>query len=162
MKFFIGIDNSLSGAVAIVDAKGKPMGHMHLSEIEKDEVDEKAVIEFLLDYGCVESNSIAALERPHNFCMGKNAARIMWYCYGKLKACMKWNGYITYFPLSSTWQFDMLGSFPKGDSKKFAEKKVLELYGKPFEKTKKLSGGINDAYLIAEWLRREYLRTTAK
>lgn len=158
MKYFIGIDNSLSGAAGIIDINGKPVAHYHLEEIEKDEVNEKALIQFLENNGCTEDNSVAALERPLNFSIGMNAARIMWFCYGKLKVALQDN-YVTYFPLAVTWQAEMLGVIPKGKSKEYAYNKVNELYGKQFCKTKKQSGGINDAYLIAEWLRREHQRT---
>ena len=153
IEYFVGIDNSLSGAIAIVRLDGSPVAHMAMPQRSKDTVDSDAVLKFMELHGAFEHNCMVALERPHNFSLGSNATRIMWYCFGKLEAMLECSGYHLFTPLSSAWQSVMLGVFPKGKSKEYAEKAILSIYEKPFARTKKEAGGINDAYLIAEWLR---------
>jgi hypothetical protein len=158
IKYFVGIDNSLSGAVAIVDIDGNPVDHMQMPSLPKDdEVDDVKVLKWMQYYELNEDNCIVALERPIKFCKGQNAFRIMWFCFGKLKAAIEITDYTLYCPDAVTWQSEMIGTIPSGKTKEYAHNKVIEIWGKPFEKTKKLSGGVNDAYLIAEWLRRRYL-----
>jgi len=161
IHYFVGIDNSESGAIAIVDIDGNRVAHkqMPMMNNQDNEVDTDELLAFLGGYGCHEDSCIVALEKPHKFAFGKNAARIMWFCYGKVKVAIEMSDLSLYTPLSSDWQPAMLGSFPKGKSKEYAAAKIIELYGAPIEKTKKLSGGVNDAYLIAEWLRRRYKAT---
>ncbi len=159
IEYFVGIDNSESGAIAIIDQHCNPVAHCKMPMVGKNnEVDHRKVLEFIESHGCYEHNCLSALEQPWNFALGKSAARVMWYCFGKLQASLDLQGLNPHYPLSVTWQSPMLGAFPKGKSKEAAAAKVLEIWGKPFAKTKKESGGINDAYLIDEWLRREHQR----
>ncbi len=159
MKFFVGIDNSESGALAIVDSDGNRVAHMLMPMMDNkdNEVDTEAILCFLEDNMCHEDNTLIALEKPHKFTFGRNAARIMWFCFGKVKVAIEMSDYTLYCPLSSDWQPDMLGVVPKGKTKEYAQNAILKLYGEPVAKSKKLSSGLNDAYLIAEWLRLKHL-----
>ena len=159
IEYFVGIDNSHSGAVAMLDALGKVIFTMSMPvgiEEGDEEADYIKIINMIHKHGGGEHNTRTMLEKPHKFAKGINAVRIMWSCYHRIKVGLECNGMRPDCINPSTWQCKMLDVFGDKKSKEWAAKKVDELWGKKFAKTKKECEGINDALLIAEFLRLQH------
>jgi hypothetical protein len=154
---FVGIDNSHSGAIAIITEKGGVVAIVKMPVLE-GEVDYKAVLAFLQNNGCFEHNTRVMLEEPYRFAKGINAVRIMWSCFHRLLVALEMSYLATDRIPPVTWQSKMLDVYGDKQSKKWAAKKVHELHGVTYAKTKKDQEGINDALLIAEFCRRQFLQ----
>ena len=164
----IGIDNgACSGAAVALSAwDGEVLGYTSLPNHKvrnKTELDILGLRDWILSF---ELPPISiAVEEPLHHAPSSQSIRSMALCYGQITglcAGMAW-GYTGV--AVREWQSEMLGKFPKGQSKKFAKKKAEELCKdeqwldprKPRSKTP--HDGIIDAYLIASF---EYQRFNAK
>jgi hypothetical protein len=161
IEYYVGIDNSHSGAIAIITAEGKPVSTM-LMPVNKDfnEVDYQCIIDAIHENGGGEHNTRIMLEEPQKYAAGKNAVRIMWSCFHRILVGLECNGMRPDRILSVSWQSKMLEVFGDSKSKLWAEKRVVEIWGRKFlneYQNKKQREGINDALLIAEFCRRSYL-----
>ena len=160
----LGIDNSLSGALAAIDSFGVVVEYMPMPVRKAvdgdDEVDLNSILQFIQSLPCEDYHSdvIITLERPCKFAKGKAAMQVMWYCFGMIKGMFYNSDYQFYTINPKKWQFEMLGTVPAGKTKEYAEKKILETYGQKFGKTKKIQGGVHDAILIAEYQRQQHLK----
>ncbi len=162
-KIHVGIDNSLSGAVAAIDANSGdvidwiPMP-VRLDADKDKEVDLGKIEQFIHNLPCDDycNDVIITLEKPYMFSKGSKAMQTMWYCYGMIKGRFEHSDYEFYTINPTKWQNAILGTFSSGQSKAVAEAKVLELHGCVFGKTKVIRGGVHDAMLIAEYQRRAF------
>lgn len=155
IEYFVGIDNSHSGAVAMLDADGHVVFAISMP-VTNDEADYQHIINMIHRHRGGEHNTRVMLEEPHKFAKGINAVRIMWSCFQRIKVGFECNGMKPDCINPSTWQCKMLDVFGDKKSKEWAAKKVDEIWHMKFAKTKKACEGINDALLIAEFLRREH------
>lgn len=156
----IGIDNgSCSGAaVAISSWDGAVLGYTRLPNHKvgkKTELDMIGLRDWVLGFKLPPVNII--VEEPLHHAPSSQSMRSMALCYGQITGlctgmAWPWEGLSV-----RQWQKDMLGKFPRGQSKKYALAKAKEL--RPDEqwlatpRSKKPHDGIVDAYLMAA---REY------
>lgn len=162
---FLGIDNSLSGALAAINEKGEYIDSC-MMPIKNDSsglevVDVEAIEEYIIMVASMDGqdymDTIICLERPCFYTQGKNAMRIMWHCFGRIEGRYEISSYPFYTVTAQLWQNKMLGTkVASKESKALAEKKVIEIYGKKFGKTKKEQGAKHDALLIANYIRLEF------
>jgi len=158
-EYFVGIDNSHSGAVAMIDSGGDPVFTM-LMPVRDGEADYEKIINMIHGHHGGEHNTRVMLEEPHKFAKGINAVRIMWSCFQRIKVGLECNGMKPDCILPNQWQYRMLEVYGDKKSKEWAEKRVIELWGDRFTKEYKRKdqrSGVNDALLIAEFCRRSYL-----
>jgi hypothetical protein len=158
-EYYVGIDNSHSGAIAMIDAAGGIVFTM-LMPVTNEEADYERIINQIHGHNGGEHNTRTMLEEPHKFAKGINAVRIMWSCFHRIKVGLECNGMKPDCILPMQWQFPMLEVYGDKKSKEWADKRVIELWGNRFVKeygNKKHRSGVNDALLIAEFCRRSYL-----
>lgn len=152
----VGVDNgACSGAaVAISSWDGAVLGHTRLPNYKngkKTELDMIGFREWVLSFKLPVLRVV--IEEPLHHAPSSQSMRSMALCYGNLGGlctgmCWPWEGVSV-----RQWQKDMLGKFPKGQSKKYALAKANELA--PDEewlattRSKKPHDGIVDAYLMA-------------
>ena len=157
IEYFVGIDNSHSGAMAILDADACVIDFLLMPLNSDCECDYQRLLDLVHFHGGGEHNTRVMLEEPHKFAKGINAVRIMWSCFQRIKVGFECSGMRPDCVNPSTWQCKMLDVFGDKKSKEWAAKKVDELWNRKFAKTKKDCEGINDALLIAEFCRRAHL-----
>jgi len=162
---FLGIDNSLSGALAAINHKGEyidactmPITH-DSSGLEV--VDLEQIEEYIIMCAGIEGqdymDTVICLERPCFFTKGKNAMRVMWHCFGRIEGKYENGQYPFYTVTAQMWQNKLFSSkAPAKESKILAEKKVIEMYGRKFGMNKKEQGAKHDALLIANYIRLEF------
>lgn len=152
----VGVDNgSCSGAaVAISSWDGALLGYTRLPNYKngkKTELDMIGFRDWVLSFDVPPMRIV--IEEPLHHAPSSQSMRSMALCYGQLTGlcagmCWPWDGVAV-----RDWQRDMLGKFPKGQSKKYALEKANELL--PDERwlatprAKKSHDGIVDAYLMA-------------
>lgn len=157
----IGIDNgACSGAVvALSDWDGALLGYTTLPNHKvrgKTELDLLAFRDWVC--GFKAPPALIGVEEPLHHAPSSQAVRSMALCYGQLKGLCCGMVWPHVGVTVAEWQKEMLGKFPKGQSKKFALKKASELLPdetwtdprKP--RSTKAHDGIIDAYLIARYL----------
>ena len=156
IEYFVGIDNSHSGAIAILDSSGQVVSVMMMPVDKYKECDYQAILDFIHKNGGGEHNTRVMLEEPIRAAFAQNSFRIMWSCFHRIKVALEMSGMNPDCILAITWQCKMLEETKDKKPKIWAEKKVNELWGRKFAKTKKECEGINDALLIAEFLRLQH------
>jgi hypothetical protein len=158
IELFLGIDNSHTGALALIDKDGSIVDFIQMP-VKDGLVQYQVCLDFLFMYGQAY-NTRVMLEEPHKFAKGINAVRIMWSCFERLRVAFELNDMQVDCILPNQWQTKMLEVYGDKKSKEWAEKRVEELWGdavKKSFKSKKSREGINDALLIAEFCRRSHL-----
>jgi len=161
----VGVDNgSCSGAaVAISSWDGALLGYTRLPSYKngkKTELDMIAFRDWILSFECPPMRVV--IEEPLHHAPSSQSMRSMALCYGQLTGlctgmCWPWDAVSV-----REWQKEMLGKFPKGQSKKYAIAKAQEIL--PDEKclatprSKTSHDGIVDAFLMAT---REYRKNFA-
>lgn len=168
MKAFIGIDNGISGGVAILS----PTGEFFFREIplEADGKSKRvAAIQFATSVSDIRSRYTQngwheptfLLEVPGKFAKGVMAVASMWHCFGTLRGVLAGLGARYELVVPQTWQKEMIPNCPKGETKPHALAKAGQLWPMvEFPRTPK-SGKVLDAFidaaLIAEYGRRKNL-----
>ena len=164
-SMIVGIDNgACSGAaVAISSWDGEILGYTRLPSHtvgKKTELDMIMLRDWILDFQLPPANIV--IEEPLHHAPSSQSMRSMALCYGQIIGLCTGMAWPCEGVGVRKWQKDMLGKFPRGQSKKYALAKAKELA--PDEqwlatpRSKKPHDGIVDAYLMA---RREYDRNFA-
>ena len=164
IEYYVGIDNSHSGAIAVIDGNMNVVDTfvmpITINASDDKECNYNEILNRLWNLGCHEGNTRIMLEEPQRFASGKNAIRIMWSCFQRILVGLECNGMKPDCILSISWQCKMLKVFGDSKSKVWAQKRVDELFGDEIKnryKNKKEREGVNDALLIADFCRRSYL-----
>lgn len=158
-EYYVGIDNSHSGAIAMIDAQGKVIFTM-LMPVDNEQANYDKIINMIHGHRGGEHNTRIMLEEPHKFAKGINAVRIMWSCFHRILVGLECNGMKPDCILPNQWQTKMLAVYGDKNSKKWAEDRVKQIWGDGFIREytrKKQREGVNDALLIAEFCRRSNL-----
>jgi hypothetical protein len=158
-EYYVGIDNSHSGAIAMIDRDANVVFTM-LMPVVNNEANYERIIDMIHGHDGGQHNTRVMLEEPHRFAKGINAVRIMWSCFQRIKVGLECSSMLPDCILPNQWQNKMLEVYGDKNSKGWAEKRVVEIWGDRFTKeykSKKTREGINDALLIAEFCRRSYL-----
>jgi len=161
MSVYIGIDNGLTGAlVALSDHPGPPIGMLAMPSVRhrnRNEVNIRAVHLWLSEVtGGNLSNATYVIEEPNN---SRNAST----AYSVASSFHSLRGFFEAKMLSwhritpQSWQKEMLGKVPAGDTKPAALARCRQLW--PAEtwlaspRCSKPHEGLIDAALIAEYAR---------
>jgi hypothetical protein len=158
-EYYVGIDNSHSGAIAMIDRDANIVFTM-LMPVVNNEADYGRIIDMIHGHNGGEHNTRIMLEEPHKFAKGINAVRIMWSCFQRIKVGLECSSMPPDCILPNQWQYKMLEAYGDKKSKEWAEKRVDEIWGSKIKseyKRKDQRSGVNDALLIAEFCRRSYL-----
>lgn len=160
---FLGIDNGLSGAIAVLNPDGS-VRHTQVMPTSKAgkgrEFDPYLFTDLLMRH----SHATVVLERPTKHAAGILSLCSTWCCYGGIRACVTVSGMRVHeVSTPRTWQkaFWTVPKMPKGqkfDTKAAALKVARQLWPREtFLATPRCTtphGGIVDALLIAEYGRR--------
>jgi hypothetical protein len=158
----IGIDNGISGAMVAISAyHGKVIDKILMPTRPSDrsrECDAVAVCEWIERFTRTDDIAVA-LETPSKHSPGTLALCSMWDCYGAIRGILEANNIRHIRIAPQTWQKEMLGKVPKGETKPFARAKAKELWTTETwlatPRSKKAHEGLVDAALIAEFYRRK-------
>jgi len=158
----IGVDNGISGAMVAISAyHGKVIDKILMPTRPSDrsrECDAVAVCEWIENFTHTDDIAVA-LETPGKHSPGTLALCSMWDCYGVLRGILEANNIRHIRIAPQTWQKEMLGKVPKGETKPFARAKAKELWVTETwlatPRSKKAHEGLVDAALIAEFYRRK-------
>lgn len=164
----IGIDNGISGALVAISAHhGLVIDKILMPTRPSDrsrECDAVAICEWIENFTHTDDIAVA-LETPSKHSPGTLALCSMWDCYGVIRGILESCGIRHIRIAPRTWQAEMLGKVPKGETKAYARAKAREIW--PDEdwlatpRSKKAHEGLVDAALIAEYYRKKYsLQTT--
>jgi hypothetical protein len=124
------------------------------------ECDAVAVCEWIEKFQYTDDIAVA-LETPSKHSPGTLALCSMWDCYGAIRGILESCGIKHVRIAPRTWQAEMLGIVPKGETKAYARAKAREIWpdedwlATPRSKTANM--GFIDAALIAEFYRRKLL-----
>jgi len=161
---YIGIDNGLTGGlVALSDHPGvAPIATMRMPLQGKGKGNEVGSWHIWQWLSCWRpSDFTVLLETPGKHSPGVNALCSMWDSYGSVRSLLETRELRHFRIAPQTWQKEMLGSCPKGETKKFALAVATRLW--PSEtwlatsRSSKPHEGLVDAALIAEYGRRKGL-----
>ena len=165
----IGIDNGVSGGIAVVrgeEIRLYPMPvHRYPTPTSKRIKRKPAEVDIItlakiLDEIVAEDESWdyhTFLEEPLNFAASAQSLRSMAMCFGMIKAHLLVSKSLVYHDVQvRDWQSAMLGKFPAGGSKEAALLKATQLapFGFRFVKSARSSkpnDGLVDAYLLAKY-----------
>jgi hypothetical protein len=163
----IGIDNGISGSLVAISAHHglvidkilmptRPSG-------KSRECNGAEIVEWL--HGFSFNRIAVALETPSKHSPGTLALCSMWDCYGAIRGILESCGIKHVRIAPRTWQAEMLGKVPKGETKAYARAKAREIWHDEdwlaTPRSKKAHEGFIDAALIAEYLRKKLsLQTT--
>ncbi len=160
----IGIDNGISGAMVAISAyHGKVIDKILMptrSTGTSRECDALAICEWIEKF--LYSDDIAvALETPSKHSPGTLALCSMWDCYGAIRGILEAYGIKHVRIAPRTWQAEMLGVVPKGETKAYARAKAAQIWHDEdwlaTPRSKKAHEGFIDAALIAEFYRRKFI-----
>lgn len=156
----VGIDNgACTGAAAAINQNGELLGYTTLPNHKvnnKTEIDLKSFRSWIEVFDTAPV--LVAIEEPLAFAPSSQAVRSMAMCYGQLYGLCVGAGWPVTGVGVKKWQKDVLGKFPQGQSKKYAEAKASELLPKETwidprkPKARCAHDGIIDAYLIAHYM----------
>jgi hypothetical protein len=160
----IGIDNGISGSLVAISAyHGKVIDKILMPTRPSDksrECDAMAVCEWIERFTCTDDIAVA-LETPSKHSPGTLALCSMWDCYGAIRGILESCGIKHVRIAPRTWQAEMLGVVPKGETKAYARAKAREIWADEewlaTPRSKKAHEGFIDAALIAEFYRRKLL-----
>jgi hypothetical protein len=160
----IGIDNGISGALVAISAyHGKVIDKILMptrSNGKSRECDALAVCEWIEKFQYSDDVAVA-LETPSKHSPGTLALCSMWDCYGVLRGILEAYSIQHIRIAPQTWQAEMLGKVPKGETKPYARAKAKELWATEkwlaTPRSKKAHGGLVDAALIAEFYRKKFI-----
>jgi hypothetical protein len=160
----IGIDNGISGAlVALTAYSGIILDSILMptrSTGTSRECDAVAVCEWIEKFQYTDDIAVA-LETPSKHSPGTLALCSMWDCYGAIRGILESCGIKHIRIAPRTWQAEMLGTVPKGETKAYARAKAREIWADEdwlaTPRSKKAHEGFIDAALIAEFYRRKLL-----
>lgn len=160
----IGIDNgSCSGAAVALSAwDGEVIGYTSLPNHKvrnKTELDMIGLRDWILSFNLPPASIV--VEEPLHHAPSSQSIRSMALCYGQIMGLCTGMAWRCEGVTVREWQSQMLGKFPKGQSKKYAMREATKRC--PKEKwldpnkprSKKPHDGIVDAFLIAAF---EYQR----
>jgi len=158
----IGIDNGISGAlVALTAYSGMVLDSILMPTRctgTSRECDAIAVCEWIEKFQYSDEVAVA-LETPSKHSPGTLALCSMWDCYGVIRSILEANNIRHIRIAPQTWQKEMLGKVPKGETKPYARAKAKELWTTETwlatPRSKKAHEGLVDAALIAEFYRRK-------
>jgi hypothetical protein len=159
----IGIDNGISGAMVAISAHhGLLMGKILMptrTNGKSRECNGAEIVEWL--HGFSFNRIAVCIETPSKHSPGTLALCSMWDCYGAIRGILESCGIKHIRIAPRTWQAEMLGVVPKGETKAYALAKAAQIW--PDEdwlatpRSKKAHEGLIDAALIAEFYRRKLL-----
>jgi len=160
----IGIDNGISGSLVAISAyHGKVIDKILMPTRPSDksrECDAMAVCEWIERFTCTDDIAVA-LEPPSKHSPGTLALCSMWDCYGAIRGILESCGIKHVRIAPRTWQAEMLGVVPKGETKAYARAKAREIWADEewlaTPRSKKAHEGFIDAALIEEFYRRKLL-----
>jgi len=160
----IGIDNGISGAMVAISAyHGKVIDKILMPTRPSDksrECDAAAVCEWIVRSTHTDDIAVA-LETPSKHSPGTLALCSMWDCYGAIRGILEAYGIKHVRIAPRTWQAEMLGKVPKGETKAYARAKAREIWANEdwlaTPRSKKAHEGFIDAALIAEFYRRKFI-----
>jgi hypothetical protein len=164
----IGIDNGISGSLVAISAyHGKVIDKILMPTRPSDksrECDAVAICKFILKFTCNDVIAVA-LETPSKHSPGTLALCSMWDCYGVIRGILESCGIKHVRIAPRTWQAEMLGKVPKGETKAYARAKAAQIWHDEdwlaTPRSKKAHEGFIDAALIAEYYRKKLsLQTT--
>jgi hypothetical protein len=160
----IGVDNGISGAMVAISAyHGLVIDKILMptrSNGTSRECDAVAVFEWIERFTHTDDIAVA-LETPSKHSPGTLALCSMWDCYGAIRGILESCGIKHVRIAPRTWQAEMLGTVPKGETKAYARAKAAQIWpdedwlATPRSKTANM--GFIDAALIAEFYRRKLL-----
>ncbi len=163
MKYYLGIDNGISGGLAMVSQVGvlKHLCTMPIQRTKKgNEVNVRLVKQWMIDSLCDHDSVDIIIEEPAGSRFPKMASS-MAGSFHAIRATIEVIGYRYERITPQAWQKFMLGKIPQGQTKIAALTKARSLW--PTEtwlenlKCKKPHDGLVDAALIAEFGRRNNL-----
>jgi hypothetical protein len=160
----IGIDNGISGSLVAISAyHGKVIDKILMPTRPSDrsrECDASEVCEWIERFTRTDDIAVA-LETPSKHSPGTLALCSMWDCYGAIRGILESCGIKHVRIAPRTWQAEMLGVVPKGETKAYARAKAREIWHDEdwlaTPRSKKAHEGFIDAALIAEFYRRKLL-----
>jgi len=160
----IGIDNGISGAMVAISAyHGKVIDKILMPTRPSDksrECDAAAVCEWIERFTRTDDIAVA-LETPSKHSPGTLALCSMWDCYGAIRGILEAYGIKHVRIAPRTWQAEMLGKVPKGETKAYARAKAREIWADEdwlaTPRSKKAHEGYVDAALIAEYYRKKFI-----
>lgn len=158
----IGVDNGISGAMVAISAHhGLVIDKILMptrSTGTSRECDAVAVCEWIENFTHTDEIAVA-LETPSKHSPGTLALCSMWDCYGVIRGILEANNIRHIRIAPQTWQKEMLGKVPKGETKPYARAIAKELWVTETwlatPRSKKAHEGMVDAALIAEFYRRK-------
>lgn len=160
MKTYIGIDNGVSGTIAVIKDGSVSFGKTPVVKVQdytkrKKMISRLNVLEFDLILSGVEpNNAIAVIERPlvnpGRLLATESALR----CHEAMLILIERRGIPYMFVDSRDWQREMLPKGCTGDDLKLMSK---EIGNRLFPKFADVKHPDRDALLIAEWARRSSL-----
>jgi hypothetical protein len=158
----IGIDNGISGALVALSAYSGMVLESILMPTRitgsSRECDAIAVCEWIEKFQYSDEVAVA-LETPSKHSPGTLALCSMWDCYGVIRGILEANNIRHIRIAPQTWQKEMLGKVPKGETKPYARAIAKELWVTETwlatPRSKKAHEGMVDAALIAEFYRRK-------
>jgi hypothetical protein len=165
----IGIDNGISGSLVAISAyHGKVIDKILMPTRPSDrsrECDALAICEWIEKFQYTDDIAVA-LETPSKHSPGTLALCSMWDCYGAIRGILESCGIRHVRIAPRTWQAEMLGVVPKGETKAYARAKAREIWHDEdwlaTPRSKKANMGYVDAALIAEYYRKKLsLQTTS-
>lgn len=162
MKYFIGIDNGINGAVVVIDEDGKVIskyvGPSYTIKGEKTEYDVAEMVDILKEF---EWNEIAmvTLERAQAF-PGQGVVSMfnIGRGYGLWEGIIKALGLKYTIVHPKTWQKEILKDLNKTDTKQasaiYAQRMGPDVDWRISERGRKIHDGLTDAYCLAEYGKR--------
>lgn len=160
MKTYIGIDNGVSGTIAVIKDGSVSFGKTPVVKVQdytkrKKMISRLNVLEFdLILSGVDPNNAIAVIERPlvnpGRLLATESALR----CHEAMLILIERRGIPYMFVDSRDWQREMLPKGCTGDDLKVMSK---EIGNRLFPKFADVKHPDRDALLIAEWARRSSL-----
>jgi hypothetical protein len=164
LDIIIGIDNGISGSLVAISAyHGKVIDKILMPTRPSDrsrECDAVAICEWIENFTHTDDIAVA-LETPSKHSPGTLALCSMWDCYGAIRGILESCGIKHIRIAPRTWQAEMLGVVPKGETKAYARAKAREIWADedwlatPRSKTANM--GFIDAALIAEYYRKKFI-----
>lgn len=152
---YIGIDNGISGALAAISPHGQMIEAIPMPSKRwrsRNEVDIRAVIAWLTQVtGGNLSNAVYVIEEPNNSRTPSTAYSVA-SSFHSLRGFFEAKRLTWHRITPQSWQKEVLGKVPKGETKAYALQKALEIW--PDERflasprCKKADAGIVDAALI--------------
>lgn len=163
MTCYVGIDNGVSGALALVDPSGGLLGRIAMPVFAARRGRSVAIVSVAgwLDDVVGEDPEVRFVIEQPGGTKSQKAAVSMANTYGQLIAMMRLRGVVPIEITPQSWQKGMLGKVPTGRTKEYALRVATELWpGEDWLATSRSRvphDGLVDAALIAEFGRRNML-----